>query len=139
MELLFFGGAGKGLDAGGTTLDDGGDVVELTCAITTSIQFGHFGHVGFARKQKTAAPLRRQRVNLVSQEGRTITIITTVTFFGSCDAGDYRDGDSPLFYLARTCIQWTAKRLTTQPRSSAISSAKTYLCDAPFLQQLQNL
>ncbi len=34
----------------------------------------------------------------------TITIITSVTPYGSGDAGDGRDGDSLLFYLARTYI-----------------------------------
>ena len=30
VELLFFGRAGQGLHGGGTTLDDGGDFVEVT-------------------------------------------------------------------------------------------------------------
>ena len=32
MELFFFGRAGKRLDRGGTALNDGGDVVEVTGA-----------------------------------------------------------------------------------------------------------
>lgn len=49
----------------------------------------------------------------------TITFITSFTHYGSGDAGDDRDGDSLLFYLARTCIQGAISTHTLPPVSSA--------------------